>query len=62
MPENLNAKSVEKTSDYISFLYSDDIKKLLETASRLPVNDITITEPSLEEIFMHYYEKDGAEI
>ncbi len=62
LPENLNAKSVEKTSDYISFLYSDDIKKLLETASRLPVNDITITEPSLEEIFMHYYEKDGAEI
>ncbi|MGN0676221.1 MAG: ATP-binding cassette domain-containing protein [Ruminococcus sp.] len=62
LPENLNAKSVEKTSDYISFLYSDDIKKLLETASRLPLNDITITEPSLEEIFMHYYEKDGAEI
>lgn len=62
LPENLNVKSVEKTSDYISFLYSDDIKKLLETASRLPLNDITITEPSLEEIFMHYYEKDGAEI
>lgn len=62
VPENLNAKSVEKTSDYVSFLYSDDIKILLETISRLPVYDITITEPTLEEIFMHYYEKEGKKI
>ena len=23
------------------------------------VNDLTITEPDLEEVFLHYYEKDG---
>ena len=62
VPENLKADSVEKTSDYVSFLYSDDIKILLETISRLPVYDITITEPTLEEIFMHYYEKEGKKI
>ena len=25
----------------------------------LPVTDLTITEPQLDEIFMHYYEKGG---
>ena len=33
-----------------------DIKKLLTVLSNENVKDLTITEPSLEEIFMHYYE------
>ena len=40
-----------------SFLYSGDVKKLLAELSRLELEDVTITEPSLEEIFMNYYEK-----
>lgn len=43
----------------ISFLYSGDMGSLLRVLSSGHVNDLTITEPDLEEIFLHYYEKDG---
>ena len=59
VPEQLEAKSAETSADSVSFLYSGDIKALLNTVSGLPVYDMTITEPDLEEIFMHYYEKGG---
>lgn len=59
VPDGLFAKSVNVGSDSVSFLYSGDIKKLLSSAASLPISDLTITEPTLEEIFMHYYEKDG---
>ena len=59
VPEALSAKSVEKGTDSVSFLYNGDIKELLSAANALPIYDMTITEPSLDEIFMHYYEKGG---
>lgn len=59
VPEELGAKSVEAGADDVSFLYSGDIKKLLNTVQRLPIHDMTIVEPDLEEIFMHYYERGG---
>lgn len=43
----------------ISFLYSGDMDSLLRTLSSGHINDLTVTEPDLEEIFLHYYEKDG---
>ncbi|MGN0312497.1 MAG: ATP-binding cassette domain-containing protein [Lachnospiraceae bacterium] len=43
----------------ISFLYNGDMNSLLSTLSSGQVNDLTVTEPDLEEVFMHYYEKDG---
>ncbi len=39
----------------LSFLYNGDIGKLLSVLAQERIEDITITEPSLEEIFMHYY-------
>lgn len=59
VPEILSARSVETDGDSVSFLYNGDIKKLLNAASALPIYDMTITEPSLDEVFMHYYEKGG---
>jgi ABC-2 type transport system ATP-binding protein len=38
-------------------LYSGDMKVLIEVVNNLPFKDILIEEPSLEEVFMHYYEK-----
>jgi ABC-2 type transport system ATP-binding protein len=49
----------KETKDSISFLYSGDMGSLLRTLSSGQVNDLTVTEPDLEEIFLHYYEKDG---
>lgn len=43
----------------LSFLYSGDMDSLLRTLSSGQVNDLTVTEPDLEEVFLHYYEKDG---
>jgi len=59
VPENISAKSVEQSGDSVSFLYNGNIKDLLGIANNLPIYDMTITEPDLEEIFMHYYEKGG---
>ena len=43
----------------VSFLYSGDIDLLLRTLLAGHVTDLSISEPDLEEIFLHYYEKDG---
>ena len=48
------------TEDSVSFLYSGDMNSLLRTLSAGQINDLTVTEPDLEEIFLHYYEKDGS--
>lgn len=58
--ENLSGVRDRKdTEDSVSFLYSGDMDSLLRTLSAGQVNDLTITEPDLEEVFLHYYEKDG---
>lgn len=41
-----------------SFLYSGDINALLSKLASLPLIDADVSEPELEEIFLHYYE-DG---
>ncbi|MDY0294533.1 MAG: ABC transporter ATP-binding protein [Acholeplasmataceae bacterium] len=48
----------EKVNGYISFVYTAETKKLIQLLSTVNVIDVTITEPALEEIFMHYYERE----
>ena len=57
VPDELGVKSFEAGEDFVTFLYCDDIKKLLTVSSNLPINDMTIVEPDLDEIFMYYYEE-----
>lgn len=45
--------------DSVSFLYSGDMNRLLHTLAAGQVSDFSVTEPDLEEIFLHYYTKDG---
>jgi ABC-2 type transport system ATP-binding protein len=40
------------------FLFNGDIKKLLYELSQKDIKNVLIEEPSLEEIFMHYYERE----
>ena len=40
----------------IHFFFKGDINVVLQKISAIPVSDVTIEEPTLEEIFMHYYE------
>ena len=44
---------------FTSFLYSGDMNLLLQTLAAGHITDLSISEPDLEEIFLHYYEKDG---
>ena len=40
----------------VSFTYSKSPNELLRFIAQLEVKDLTIEEPTLEDIFMHYYE------
>lgn len=48
-------KDLEAAGDTVSFLYSGEQGLLLKALSGLPLADITIAEPDLEEIFLHFY-------
>ena len=52
-------RDVKEGEHSISFLYSGDMNSLIRALAGGQVDDLTITEPELEEVFLHYYEKDG---
>jgi len=54
--------SPEINGNRISFLYRGDRIALLKNLSELPIETITIEEPDLEEVFMHYYDDESKEI
>ncbi|MGN0523779.1 MAG: ABC transporter ATP-binding protein [Eubacterium sp.] len=61
--DNLNGvKDKKDLENSVSFLYNGNMNSLLCVLSTGQVNDLTITEPDLEEVFLHYYEKDGERI
>ena len=53
-----NIRDVKASDDTVSFLYSGNPGTLLEALASLPLTDVSIAEPDLEEIFLHYYEKE----
>lgn len=55
LPELDGTGKVEFDGGTVKFLYSGETSALLNTLALLPITDIEITEPDLEEIFMHYY-------
>ena len=58
--ENLDGVRDRKDmEESVSFLYGGDMESLIRTLSSGKVDDLTVTEPDLEEVFLHYYEKDG---
>ena len=42
-------------------LFTGDVRDLMIQLSRLPLEDVVLEDPNLEEIFMHYYSDTGAE-
>lgn len=46
----------EQIENDATFLYSGNVKDLFRFLLEYNIQDISITEPDLEEIFMHYYE------
>ncbi len=56
------AISLEVSANRTTFLYQGDRTELLKKLSQLPIETITIEEPDLEEVFMHYYDEESKEI
>ena len=54
-------KDLRASPEGADFLYSGDMQTLLRVMAGGDIQDISITEPDLEEIFLHYYEKGGEE-
>ncbi len=59
-PSLENMRDVKITENTVSFLYGGDIRRLLGILASLPLTDIKIDEPDLEEIFLHDYGKEDA--
>ncbi len=60
--EGLDGVRDERVTDEgADFLYSGDMDALLAALARGQIQDLAITEPTLEEVFLHYYGKGGAE-
>ena len=58
--ELVQVRDLCQTENGLSFLYGGEVKELLGVLAKEPVVDLSISEPDLEEIFMHYY-VDGGE-
>lgn len=53
-------RDLRQTEHGMTFLYGGDINRLLQVFANQEIQDLSISEPDLEEIFMHYY-VDGGE-
>lgn len=52
-------RDLKENDGVTSFLYSGEIHQLLKTLSDGAVTDLSISDPNLDEIFLHYYENGG---
>lgn len=53
------ARDIKREGENVRFLYSAPPKELLSVLSGLEFSDVNISDPDLEEVFMHYYVKEG---
>lgn len=50
---------VSSHENMTNFLFNGDMKKLIAALHELPISDMTVLEPDIEETFMHFYGKGG---
>lgn len=60
-PSLSGIRNVTISGDTVNFLYSGAPGELLAALAALPLTDIQISEPDLEEVFLHYYAEEGTE-
>ena len=58
MPDFKNAKDIKIENDTVNFLYSGKATELTRELSSLEFEDLSICDPDLDEVFMHYYAKE----
>lgn len=58
-PKLSGIRSEKTEGNAVSFLYSGEPVQLLAALAALPITDVSISEPDLEEVFLHYYSKEA---
>lgn len=59
LPEIDGMRDVNISVSGMSFLYSGRADALVKALAGLSFEDITLTDPDIEDVFMHYYEREG---
>ena len=54
-----DVKEWKEEDGTVSFLYSGGMNELIGKLAQMDIRDLTISEPDLEEIILHYYGKEG---
>ena len=54
-------KDFKESEQTVSFLYGGDVKALLERLYGGKIADLNVSDPDLDEIFLHFYEKEGTD-
>ena len=60
LPQIPNARDMHMENDTVNFLYSGKATELTRELCGLEFEDVTISDPDLDEVFMHYYAKEEA--
>ncbi len=58
-PQIAGARDIKYENDTANFLYSGSAETLINELTKLKFNDISITDPDPDEVFLHYYSKEG---
>lgn len=60
VPNLPGMEDLRREQDAVSFLYSGQAKELIRHLSKETFADVSITDPELDEVFLHYYQKEDA--
>lgn len=58
VPSISDMRDIKFENNTVRFLYSGDSKELVKQLLTVSFEDLSITDPDLEEVFMHYYTKE----
>lgn len=54
-------RDLKESPEGVSFLYSGEMQPLLTALAAGSIRDLSVSEPDLEEIFLHFYEDGGGQ-
>jgi ABC-2 type transport system ATP-binding protein len=58
LPVGIEASNVKREGNTLSFLYDKKPSELIKALSGVEFEDVNITDPELDEVFMHFYAKE----
>lgn len=53
--KSINVEVLEQSDNHIKFMYKENINELIKIMSKYSIGKLLIEEPSIEDVFMHYY-------